>query len=236
MHRHPHLALASFIKPIALAAVVACAPLAQAAFTTLTLPTLNLDIRTATDGASYNPLFPGTQTWNGTPFQLDVDANGNTIFSVGVLNIAVGIFGVTQAYSIINSGFGAFGSNNGSMEFFGTNGSYYKVDLIQGTNIRDHYDGFFNNTIDNVTAIAAFNLGPGRARFDEQIYNLPMAFANETLNTIRFTSVDLGANGQAFIAAATVRTADATSVPEPGSIALVLAGLGLAGWQRKRQS
>lgn len=236
MHRHRHLALASFIKPIALAAVVTCAPLAQAAFTTLTLSTLNFDIRTSSDGATYNPLFPGTQTWNGTPFQLAVDSNGNTVFVDGVLDIAVGLFGVTQAYSIINSGFGAFGSNNGSMEFFGTNGSYYKVDLIQGINIRDHFDNVFNNIIDNVNAIPAFNVGPGRARFDEQIYTLPAAFANETLNTIRFSGSDLGLNGNPFIAAATVRTADATSVPEPGSIALVLAGLGLAGWQRKRQS
>ena len=236
MNRHHHRPVAKLVKSIALASLVCSAQLAQAGFTTLALPTLNLDIRTATDGATYNPLFPGTQTWNGTPFQLAVDANGHTIFSIGVLDIAVGIFGVTQAYSIINSGFGAFGSNNGSMEFFGTNGSYYKVDLIQGTNIRDHYDGFFNNTIDNVTAIAAFNVGPGRARFDEQIYNLPAAFANETLNTIRFTSIDLGASGQAFITAATVHTADAQALPEPASMALVLAGLGMAGALRKRRS
>ena len=225
MQRQHQLALGAFI------ALAGAAPLAQASLTTLTLPTLNSDARTYTDGATYNPLFPGTQTWNGVPFQLSVDASGNTVFYNGVLNIPVGVFGVTQAYTIINSGFGTFGSNNGSIEFFGTNSSYYKVDLIQGVNIRDHYDGVFNNTIDNINAVAAFNVGPGRARLDEQIYNLPLAFGSETLNTIRFTGLNLGGfAGTPFIAAATVSV-----VPEPEPYALMLAGLGVLGWMQRRR-
>ena len=217
MQRQHRLALGAFI------ALLAAAPLAQASFTTLALPTLNFDVRTFTDGATYNPLFPGTQTWNGTPFQLAVDASGNTVFFNDVLDIPVGVFGVTQAYTIINSAVGAFGSNNGSVEFFGTHGSYYKVDLIQGINIRDHFDGVFNNIIDGINAIEAFNVGAGRARFDEQIFNLPSAFSSETLDTIRFTSLHAdGIGGLPFIAAATVHVAD---VPEPASYALILVGL-----------
>lgn len=220
---------------VTLIALLAIAPLSQAAtFTTLALPTLNTDIRTFTDGAVYNPLFPGTSTFNSVLFQLSADANGNTAFARGVLDIAVGAFGVTQAYTLINSGFGAFGSNNGSVEFFGSNSSYYKVDLIQGLNIRDHYDGFFNNTIDNVTAVAAFNVGPGHARLDEQIYNLPVVFGNETLNTIRFTSLDLGGAGVPFIVAATVSVKAVGAVPEPETYALMLGGLGLIGWMQRR--
>ena len=222
-------------KGISLLALLAVAPLSQAAtFTTLTLPTLNTDIRTFTDGAVYAPLIPGTSTFNSVPFQFAADASGNTAFARGVLDIAVGVFGVTQAYTLINSGFGAFGSNNGSVEFFGSNSSYYKVDLIQGLNIRDHFDGVFNNTIDNVTAVAAFNIGPGHARLDEQIYNLPLVFGNETLNTIRFTGLDLGAAGIPFIAAATVGIEVAGAVPEPETYALMLAGLGLLGWMQRR--
>ena len=48
-----------------------------------------------------------------------------------VLLVPVGVFGVTSAYTLINSAFGVFGANNGSVEFFGTS-AYYKVDLIQG--------------------------------------------------------------------------------------------------------
>ena len=223
-------------KGISLLALLAVAPLSQAAtFTTLTLSTLNTDIRTFTDGAVYNPLIPGISTFNSVPFQFAADANGNTAFARGVLDIAVGVFGVTQAYTLINSGFGAFGSNNGSVEFFGSNSSYYKVDLVQGTNLRDHFDGGFNNTIDNVTAVAAFNIGPGHARLDEQIYNLPLVFGNETLNTIRFTGLDLGAAGIPFIVAATVGIEVAGAVPEPETYALMLAGLGLLGWMQRRR-
>ena len=59
---------------IAFAALAAAAPLAQAAFTTLGLPTRSDDIRSFSDGATYSPYIPGTQTWNGVPFELSNDA------------------------------------------------------------------------------------------------------------------------------------------------------------------
>jgi hypothetical protein len=96
------------------------------------------------------------------------------------------------------------------------------VDLIQGINIRDHYDNVFNNVIDNVNAIAALNIGPVHARLDEQIYNLPLAFAGQTLTSIRFTGLDLGSAGVPFIVAATVAV---TAVPEPSAWALMSLGL-----------
>ena len=231
-------------KRIALIALAVAAPLAQAApFTRLTLPSLNIDIRTFTDGATYNPLFPGTPTFNGVPFQFSVDASGNTAFqndmlgnpTSGLLDIPVGVFGVTHAYTIINSSFGAFGANNGSVSFIGSVDTF-TVDLIQGTNIRDHFDGGFNNTIDGVNAVPAFNVGTGRARLDEQIFNLPAAFGSQTLDTIRFTSLDLGGGGRPFLVAATVDVGIAAAVPEPETYALMLAGLGVLGWMRRRRA
>jgi len=53
---------------------------AGASFTELTLPELNTDVRTFTDGSTYNPLFPGDHTWNGVPFTLAVDAEGDFLF------------------------------------------------------------------------------------------------------------------------------------------------------------
>jgi len=213
---------AATCRRVACGLLAAAAPLAQAAFTTLSLPAVNNDIRSFTDGATYSPYVQGTTVWNGVPFAIATDASGNNAFARGVLDIPVGVFGATQAYTLINSGFGAFGSNNGSVEFFGTGGSYYKVDLIQGTNIRDHFDNVFNNVIDGVTAIPALNVGAGRARLDEQIYNLPAPFASQTLTTIRFTGLDLGASGVPFIVAATVAV---TPVPEPAALVLMAVGL-----------
>lgn len=212
--------------------LLSAAAAAQATtYTTLTLPVLNADIRTFSDGGVYAPLFPSTQTWADVPFQFVPSPAGNTAFIEGVLNIPVGVFGVTSAYTIINSGFGAFGANNGSVEFFGSTG-YYKVDLIQGVNIRDHFDYVFNNIIDGINAVPAFYVGPGRARLDEQIYNLPAVFASQTLVSMRFTGLNQGVSGNPFIVAATV--AVATPVPEPASALLLLSGgVALLAWRRR---
>lgn len=176
------------------------------------------------------PLFPGAQNWTGVPFQLAVSPAGNTSFIDGVLNIPVDVFGVTSAYTLINSAFGVLGANNGWVEFFGTS-AYYQVDLIQGQNIRDHLNNVFNNVINGVSAVPAFV--DGWARLDQQTFNLPAAFASQTLTSVRFTGLNLGnPGGIGFISAATV--AVATPVPEPAS-ALLLLGGGAALWVWRRK-
>jgi hypothetical protein len=218
-------------KPLLFIALLSAAVVARAdTYTTLALPTLNADLRTSLGGAAYVPLFPSVQNWTGVPFQLTPSAAGNTSFIDGVLNIPVGVFGVTTAYTLINSAFGVFGANNGSVEFFGTS-AYYKVDLIQGQNLRDHLNNVFNNVIDGISAVPAFV--DGWARLDQQIYNLPAAFASQTLVSMRFTGLNLGnPGGSAFITAATV--AVATPVPEPASALLLLGGgVALLAWRRR---
>lgn len=218
------------IKPLLFLAVLSGAVTAQAdTFTTLTLPALDADLRTSLGGAAYVPLFPSVQSWLGVPFQLATSPAGNTSFIGGVLDIPVGVFGVTSAYALINSAFGVFGANNGSVEFFGTT-AYHKVDLIQGQNIRDHLQNVFNNVINGVDAMPAFV--DGWARLDQQIYLLPAAYASETLVSMRFTGLNLGNPvGSAFITAATVAVA---AVPEPaGALLLISGGLALLTWRRR---
>lgn len=215
----------------ALALASASAASQAASFTTLTLPTLNVDIRGWTDGGTYAPLFPGTSTYGGIPFALAVDAHSNTAFLADgtSLDITVGVYGVTTAYSLINSAWGEYGTNVGSMEFFGSAGGHYKVDLVEGTNVRDHFDDGYNNVIDGWTAVPWFNVGPGRARLDAQIYKLPGVFATQTLTKITFTGFAKGAEGVPFIAGATV-----AAVPEPDTLALMGVGIGVLMVLRRR--
>jgi hypothetical protein len=226
---HTHIEADAMLKPIVLIALLSSAAAARAdVYTTLTLPSLNADLRSSLGGAAYVPLFPGLQNWTGVPFQLAVSPAGNTSFIDGVLDIPVGVFGVTSAYTLINSAFGTFGANNGSVEFFGTS-AYYKVDLVQGQNIRDHLNNVFNNLIDGTSAVPAFV--DGWARLDQQNYTLPAAFATQTLVSMRFTGINLGnPGGSAFINAATV----AVAVPEPaGALLLLSGGAALLAWRRR---
>ena len=79
----------------------------------------------------------------------------------------------------------------------------------------------FNNVIDGVSAVPAFVSGP--VRLDRQIFDLPAAFASQTVVSIRFTGLNLGnPGGIPYITAATV--AVATQVPQPASALLLLSG------------
>lgn len=212
---------------------------ALADYTTLTLPSLNADIRTWSGGSGYNAIFPSSQTWNGVPFSLALDGSNNVFYPAAgtpsTLQIPVNVYGVTNAYTVINSSWGAYGVTIGKVEFFGSAGAYYSMDLVEGTNVRDHYTGGYNNVIDNINAISAFTSGTG-AILDMQLYSLPATFSDEYLNYILFTSNVLGqsSGGNPFIAAATVSAESQNQVPEPTTMFLLGLGLmGLAGVKRK---
>ncbi|HNS20209.1 MAG TPA: hypothetical protein PKH24_06900 [Sedimentisphaerales bacterium] len=230
-------------KTVVVAGLVLCLCVgAQAVQTQLLLPDLNMDMTLLTDGGTYTSLLPSTQTWNGVTFNLveDAETGYNAWITSGSaaesLDITVNVFGVTTAYTIINSKWGRLGTTDGMVEFFGSDGAYHAVALVQGTNLRDHYDGAFVNVIDGVTAVSAFYVGSGRARLDMQIYTLPAAFADETLTTIRFTSGADGASGVPFLVAATVDAAGAgTTVPVPGAVVLAALGASVVAGMRRRR-
>jgi hypothetical protein len=184
----------------------------------------NADLRTYTNGTNY-PIAPTTLTVGGVPFDLvPLDAVPSSLGIIqdnsgaDVFVIPTSIFGATTIYTLMNSAFGIAGADIATVAFTGTGGASASFDLTEGFNIRDHFNGFFVNTVSDPTIVTA-NF-PGDVRLDRQTFGLPSSFATQTLTQITFTGHSAFAGeGLAFLAAATASTTAA--VPEPSAIALV---------------
>lgn len=182
------------------------------------------DLRTFTNGGNY-PIAPTTLNVGGVPF--DLVRHGTTPDSLGVV-FPVGavpefiittppVVGVTKVYTLINSGAGEAGAINAYLDFYGSGGAYVRFPLTQGTNIRDHYDGSYNNSITDPNIVTE-NFGGG-VRLDRQTFELPAVFDTATLLEVRLVGgPDVGSPaGDAFLAGLTLETVSA--IPEPGSAA-----------------
>ncbi len=194
---------------------------------------VNQNLRDYVDGGSY-PVAPETLTVGGVDFglvALELTPNSLGIFgpdSGSTTTIAVNnVFGVTTAYTLINSGFGQIDVTNGQVEFYGTNGAFATFDLLQGFNIRDHRQGNYNNVVTDPTIVTA---NFGNARLDRQTFVLPSVFESEFLTEIRLVmNNNTGIQGNPFVAGITIQ-----AVPEPSSVLFLFAFSGLAAVRRRR--
>jgi hypothetical protein len=189
---------------------------------------VNSDLTTYTGGGNYPPN-GGPLTVAGVPFTL---ATIGPSFDTAVIqtstipgvsqtySIPVGIFGVTSADTLINSAFGTCGTNVGELDFVGAS-SNFAYTLTEGTNVRDHFNGAFCNTVTNVAGTASF--GGGADRLDMQQIALPASFATDTLQRIDFKGFGQGRDGSPFLAAAAVVTG--SPVPEPATLTLTASAL-----------
>ncbi len=173
----------------------------------------NADLRTSFGGSQY-PVAPITISVGGVPFDLKPQANianslGIVISPLGPYNLVIPVHqsDVVAVYTLINSGFGTFGANNGLVEAIGTGGAYASFDLVQGTNIRDHAQNIYNNLVGPDIETANY----GSVRLDRQVLLLPLTFQGQTLTEIRLTGTAGNPSGVPFVAGMTVE------VTEPGN-------------------
>jgi hypothetical protein len=154
--------------------------------------------------------FPGGPTGNqvlgGVPFDITSNASGYQAWnaytaSAGgnaeeVLTIPVGVYGVSDVYTLINTYWELLGPNSAaSLIFNGSAGTTYTVDLVGNSDIRGWLlPAQVNGTsTTNVYHESSNGFTTGAGALDMQKIVLPSAFATQTLTTIEL--VDDGATG-----------------------------------------
>ena len=187
--------------------------------------------------------------FGGVSFDITADSQGKDF--TGITNgapaiVPVGVFGVTDVYTLLNGGGPNANQTGATVTFTGSAGATQTFTLVNGTDVRDFYRGAFANTINGTTTQQVFSVvdtgGAGTSStpqtstannglfgtyvLDAQHFALNSAFATQTLTGFTVTNGPGSENN--FLSAV---AAVAAAVPEASttvSLGLLLA-LGLGG-------
>lgn len=180
--------------------------------TTDLTPYASLDIRTLTNGDLY-PSGGQTLSVGGVPMYVAAASElPESLIVVYVGNdgvfrsydIPVNVRGARTVYTLINNLYGVCDVELGKVEIFGQNGSYASLTLVEGNNIRDHYQGIFCNTLSD-TSVFPLEFGEDRSvRLDRQKIELPESFLEDTITFVRFSGQGRYPEGAVFLAALTI--------------------------------
>lgn len=191
---------------------------------------VNADITTFTGGSGY-PQNGGFVNVAGIDHRLAQTTSGKTgsmFFVNETKTITINEFGIGEVYTLINSTTGVNGQLNGRIEIAGSGGLLQTVVLTQGDNIRDHFNGSFNNSAPNLNGTLSYQSG---VRFDQQKIVLDAAFHSATLTEIRFIGQNnFGSNGSPMLQSLTLE-----AVPEPGTVIALTAGVALLVRRKAKQ-
>ena len=177
----------------------------------------------ATSPNPANPSVMGTWLAPGPNTSLVVDLSG------------LGITGQASFYALLNNYYGTPGLDEYDITIKATNGDSVTYQSIGGVDTRDYNQNVFTNTIASTTFPWFDNGLPDPQRLDLREFTLPAAFAADTIASFTITQNDNGDialfSGLTFSDKPVI-----TSVPEPGSIVMLLAGVGVLAMLARRRS
>lgn len=239
-------------------AALALASSAQAQYTEINIGSqANSDLDTYSPDTGVYPSGGGQLTVAGVPFATaELNNTANTFGIVqspsadvldteasGPFNFEFSVPAGTQAqalYCLMDSVWGSYGENVGSVIVSGTHGETATLTLTEGVNIRDCHNDGFENSISDPTVVSTYfangtttTSADAEMRLDRQELVLPSTFAGDTIASIDFQGTAQGiGGGDAFIAGMTLST-----VPEPSTFALAgLGGAALLLWRRRART
>ena len=151
----------------------------------------------------------GLVTLGGIPFNIKSNSMGFEAWSAQVaadggnapvsVTIAVGVYGVTNVYTLINSMWGVPGpSSDASLVFTGSAGTNYTYPLVGNSNIRNWVPGGDGPTAGITAPTTNVYSGPAywagyTGVLDMQHIFLPAAFSTQTLTSVQL--IDNGSTG-----------------------------------------
>ncbi len=174
-------------------------------------------------GSSYNAnisdvdaAFPvGLVTLGGVPFNIPATGRNfwHSVSAAGPnprsIDITPSRPGVVEVHTLINTYWGQPGpASYAWLEFFGSDGAYFRKNLIGNVDIRDFNQLFFTNNINGTTTTNVFTVGSHR--LDKQRIDLPADFHDETLVKIRLSDNGSDGSTRVFLAGVTVRIGGST--------------------------
>ena len=161
----------------------------------------------------------------------------------------VGLSGIHTVYTLMNTTWGATGEERATVEFkFEGVATPYYAKLEDGNHLRDA-GLLWNNTINGVNTVKAFDLpvgvDPHPFVIDMQAFAIPEALWDKKLTGIVFSDHRSLFQHGLLLRGITVSTLDHVTpgaisiipgIPEPETYALLLAGLSLVGFITRRKS
>ena len=159
--------------------------------------------------------FPsGSQAYGGVPFAIPTSPNnywsgalaGNCGAGAVSLAVPVGVFGVTSAFTLLNTFRGEAGPDAYVyVTFTGSEGATFTQPLVGDVNIRNYNPPGFTGTINNTSTVQVWDNGLGQV-LDRQEYILPGAFASQVLTSVIITDTGSYDDSRAIFSALTVST------------------------------